>query len=80
MIFSKKTLRNLEIHLVNLIIQHEAYVSHQVNPISESDLVLKNNSASKDDIVSKNEAFESHPVNHPNIKDEPITKIGRAHV
>ena len=57
----QKTLRNLEIHLVNLIAQNEAYVSHLVNPISENDLVLENNFASKNDIVSKNEAFESHP-------------------
>ena len=43
----QKTLRNLEIHLVNLIAQNEAYVSHQVNPISESDLVSENNFISK---------------------------------
>ena len=67
-----KTLRNLEIHLVNLIAQNEAYVSHQVNPISENDLALENNFALKNDIVSKNEAFESHLLTTQISKMNPI--------
>ena len=35
----QKTLRDLEIHLVNFIAQNEAYMSHHVNLISENDLV-----------------------------------------
>ena len=69
----QKTLRKLEIHLVNLIAQNEAYVSHLVNPISENDLLLENKFASKTDIVPKNEAFGNHPVNHQNITNEPKT-------
>ena len=45
----QKTLRALEIHIVNLIAQNEAYMSHYVdhvsknNPISENDLASENN-------------------------------------
>ena len=49
----QKTLQALEIHLINLTTQNEAYTSH--NAI----------------LVSKNEAFRSHPINHPNITNYP---------
>ena len=56
----QKTLRALEIHLVNLTAQNEAYISHYGNLASEYA-----------NIVSENEAYRSHLVNQPNITDEP---------
>ena len=55
----QKTLRALEIHLVNLTAQNEAYASHYANLVSEYA-----------NIVSENEAYRSHLVNQPNITDE----------
>ena len=55
----QKTLQALEIHLVNLTAQNEAYTSHYANLASEYA-----------NIVSKNEAYRSHLVNQPNITDE----------
>ena len=43
----QKTLRALEIHLVNLTTQNEAYMSHYVNLVSENDLALENNFVSE---------------------------------
>ena len=56
----QKTLRALEIHLVNLTAQNEAYTSHYANLASEYA-----------NIVLENEAYRSHLVNRPNITDEP---------
>ena len=56
----QKTLQALEIHLVNLTAQNEAYTSHYANLASEYA-----------NIVSENEAYRSHLVNQPNITDEP---------
>ena len=71
----QKTLQALEIHLVNLTAQNEAYISHYAN------LVLEKTLASKDDLVSnfvpenilvsENEAFRSHLANYPNITNDP---------
>ena len=55
----QKTLRALEIHLVNLTAQNEAYASHYANLTSEYA-----------NIVSENEAYRSHLVNQPNITNE----------
>ena len=55
-----KTLRALEIYLVNLIAQNEAYASHYASLALEyANLVLEN------------EAYRSHPVNHLNITNKP---------
>ena len=43
----QKTLRALEIHLVNLTTQNEAYMSHYVNLVLENDLALENNFVSE---------------------------------
>ena len=56
----QKTLRALEIHLVNLTAQNEAYTSHYANLASEYA-----------NLASKNEAYRNHPVNHLNITNEP---------
>ena len=56
----QKTLRALEIHLVNLIAQNEAYTSHYANLTSKYA-----------NLVSENEAYRNHPVNHPNTTNEP---------
>ena len=56
----QKTLRALEIHLVNLIAQNEAYTSHCANLASEYA-----------NLASKNEAYRNYPVNHLNITNEP---------
>ena len=56
----QKTLRALEIHLVNLTAQNEAHASHYANLTSEYA-----------NIVSKNEAYRSHLVNLPNTTSEP---------
>ena len=61
----QRTLTALEIHLVNITAQNEAYMNHNDNLVPKNDLALENN------IVSKNEAFESHLVSHPNITNEP---------
>ena len=53
----QKTLRALEIHLVNLTAQNEAYTSHYANLTSKYA-----------NLVSKNEAYRSYPVN---ITNEP---------
>ena len=50
--FSKKTLRALEIHLVNLIAQNEAYINHP-------DLAPENNFVSENNPVAENEALRS---------------------
>ena len=57
----QKTLQALEIHLVNLTAQNEAYISHYGNLASEYA-----------NIVSENEAYRSHLVNQPNITDPMI--------
>ena len=58
--FSKKTLRALEIHLVNvtaqnevLTAQNEAYISHRGNLAPENNFVSENNP------VAENEALQS---------------------
>ena len=56
----QNTLRAIEIHLVNLTAQNEAYISHYANLASEYA-----------NIVSENKAYKSHFVNQPNITDEP---------
>ena len=43
----QKTLKALEIHLVNLTTQNEAYMSHYVNLVSENDLAPENNFVSE---------------------------------
>ena len=48
------TLRALEIHLVNLIAQNEAYISHHDNLVPENDLALENNFVSENNLVSMN--------------------------
>ena len=52
----QKTLQALEIHLVNLTAQNEAYTSHYASEYAN--------------IVSENEAYRSQLVNQPNITDE----------
>ena len=57
----QKTLRALQIHLVNLTAQNEAYTSHYANLALEYA-----------NFVSENEAYRSYSVNHPTItNDEP---------
>ena len=60
-----QTLRALEIHLVNLIAQNEVYARHYANLVSEKTY------ASEDDLISENEAFNSHLVNYSNITNDP---------
>ena len=50
----QKTLRALEIHLVNLTAQNEAYMSHYDNLVSEYNLTSKYNSASENTPISEN--------------------------
>ena len=60
----QQTLRALEIHLVNLTAQNEVYAHCYSNHIP------KKTFTSEDDFVLGNEAFRSHPVNHPNITND----------
>ena len=66
----KKTLQALEIHLVNLTAQNEAYISYS-NLILEKILTSENDLISNlvlgNTLISENEAFRSHLVDHPNI-------------
>ena len=57
----QKTPRALEIHLVNLTAQNEAYTSHYANLASEYG-----------NLVSKNEAYRSHPINHQILQMNPM--------
>ena len=69
------TLQALEIHLVNLTAQNEAYISHYANLVSEKTLASENDLVSsfvpENILVSENEAFRSHLVNYPNITNDP---------
>ena len=60
-----QTLRALEIHLVNLTAQNEVYARHYANLVSEKTFT------SEDDLISENEAFNSHLVNYSNITNDP---------
>ena len=60
----EKTLQALEIHLVNLSAQNEAYLSHYVNLISENPIASDIDLASN--LVSEIGAFRSQLVNYPN--------------
>jgi len=67
----EKTLQALEIHLVNLTAQNEAYINHYANLISEKILASENDLVSNlvlgNIFILENEAFRSHLVDHPNI-------------
>ena len=71
----QKTLHALEIHLVNLTAQNEAYASHYANLISEKTLASEDELVSsfvpENIIVSENATFRSHLVNCPNVTNEP---------
>ena len=60
-----QTLRALEIHLVNFTAQNEVYARHYANLVSEKTFT------SEDDLISENEAFNSHLVNYSNITNDP---------
>ena len=61
----QQTLRALEIHLVNLTAQNEVYTHYFANLVSEKTFT------SEDDLISENEAFNSHLVNYSNITNDP---------
>ena len=55
----QKTLRALEIHLVNLVAQNEVYMSHYGNLIPENDLASHIDFVPENNLVSKNEVLVS---------------------
>ena len=71
----QKTLQTLEIHIVNLTAQNEAYASYYANLVSEKTFALEDDLVSnlvpENILVSENEAFRSHLVNYPNITNDP---------
>ena len=71
----QKTLQALEIHIVNLTAQNEAYAIHYANLVPEKTLAseddLVSNFVPENILVSENEAFRSHLVNYPNITYDP---------
>ena len=58
------TLRALEIHLVNLTAQTEAYISY-------ANLILEKILTPENTLISENEAFKSHLADHPNTSIDP---------
>ena len=71
----QKTLQALEIHIVNLIAQNEAYASYYANLVSEKTFALEDDLVSnlvpENILVSENKAFRSHLVNYSNIINDP---------
>ena len=71
----QRTLQALEIHLVNLTAQNEAYASYYANYVSEKTFAseddLVSNLVLENIIFSENEAFRSHLVNYSNITNDP---------
>ena len=63
----QETLQALEIYLVNLTTQNEVYACYYANLVSKK----KKTFTSEDDLVSENDAFGSHLVNHSNITNDP---------
>ena len=73
----QKTLRALEIHLVNLTTQNEAYMSHHDNLMLENDLTPNNNFVSENNLVSDNEALKSRLKTYSLAKRKSIQWIKR---